>query len=155
MITFARHLGSWHGTNDFRLMPADPFHNAPAGATVFRAAGGNLATITYNWAHPADGGQSGLLVVGPGDEGAVLGFWGDSWHQHPSPQVLHGRVGNGVVALEYEYEAGWWWRIILDVSDGAALQLRMDNVVPESAGNAEFAGGAYPAMVMSLTRPAG
>lgn len=153
MKTFARHLGTWHGTNDFRLMPTDPFHTAPAGATVIRAAGGNLATITYNWAHPADGEQSGQLVVGPGeDEGAALAFWGDSWHQYPSPRMLRGRVEGVVVTLEYEYQADWWWRIIVDVSDEAALMLRMENVVPAGAGDANFPGGAYSTMATSLTR---
>ncbi|HEU4807619.1 MAG TPA: hypothetical protein VFT01_05100 [Homoserinimonas sp.] len=155
MIPFAKHLGTWHGTNDFRLMPTDPFHTAPAGATVLRAAGGNLATITYNWAHPEDGEQSGQLVVGPGEEeGAVVGFWGDSWHQHPSPRMLLGTVENDVVTVGYEYAEGWWWRIIVDLTDQAALHLRMDNVVPEAAGDATFTGGAYSAMVTSLTRSA-
>jgi hypothetical protein len=153
MIPFAKHVGTWHGTNDFRLMPADPFHSAPAGATVLRAAGGNLATITYNWAHPTDGEQSGQLVVGPGEnDGEVLAFWGDSWHQHPSPRTLQGTIDAGVINVGYEYEDGWWWRLIVDVTDEAVLQLRMDNVVPESAGNDEFPGGAYLAMVASLTR---
>jgi hypothetical protein len=153
MITFAKHVGSWHGTNDFRLMPTDPFHSAPAGATVLRAAGGDLATITYNWAHPDDGEQSGQLVVGPAEEpGSVVAFWGDSWHQHPSPRLLLGTIEGSVLDVGYEYETDWWWRIIVDLSDEAALQLRMDNVVPGSAGNDEFAGGAYPAMIASLTR---
>ncbi|MHA6695266.1 hypothetical protein [Homoserinimonas sp. A520] len=153
METFAKHVGTWHGSNDFRLMPSDPFHSAPAGGTVLRAAGGNLATITYNWAHPDDGEQSGQLVVGAGEEGGtVVAFWGDSWHQHPSPRTLFGTVENGVVIAGYEYADGWWWNVTVDLSDEAALLLRMDNVVPESEGNADFAGGAYPAMLMSLTR---
>lgn len=156
MISFAKHLGSWHGSNDFRLMPTDPAHGAPAGATVLRAAGGSLATITYNWTHPVDGVQSGLLVVGPGEEpGTAVAFWGDSWHQHPSPRMLHGTADGGVVDVGYEYEAGWWWRINVDASAPDALQLRMYNVVPESAGDADFAGGAYSAMIALFTRSTG
>jgi len=155
MQIFARHLGSWHGSNGFRLMPNDPVHSAPAGATVLRAAGGALASITYNWSHPTDGVQGGLLVVGPGDDhgdGSVVAFWADSWHQHPSPRTLLGSSEGNSVSVGYEYEAGWWWRIVVGLGDPDALTIRMENVVPESAGNADFAGGAYPAMVMSLTR---
>jgi hypothetical protein len=153
MIPFAQHVGTWHGSNDFRLMPTDPPHSAPCGATVVRAAGGNLATLTYNWAHPDDSEQSGQLVVGPAEEpGSVVAFWGDSWHQHPSPRLLLGTLENGVVDVGYEYEEGWWWRIIIDLTAENALRLRMDNVVPESAGDANFVGGAYSAMVATFMR---
>src|SRR5690554_1268207 len=153
MLPFAKHVGTWQGSNAFRLMPTDPAHTARAGATVLRAAGGNLATITYNWTHPVDGVQSGLLVVGPGEEaGTVAAFWGDSWHQHPSPRMLHGTADGGVIDVGYEYEAGWRWRIIVDLSDETALLLRMDNVIPESAGTNEFSGGAYPAMLATFAR---
>ena len=153
MILFAHHVGTWQGTNDFRLMPTDPFHTAPAVATVAMAAGGNLATISYTWEHPVDGEQAGLLVVGPGEEdGAVVGFWGDSWHQHPSPQLLLGTVENGLIALDYEYGEGWRWQIFVDVTDDVLLQLRMDNVVPDDAEGPGSRSSVYSAMVASLTR---
>ena len=153
METLGKHVGDWRGSNDFRLMPTDPVHTAPAAATVAMAAGGTLATITYTWSHPEDGEQEGLLVVGLGeDEGAVVAFWGDSWHQHPSPKMLLGTVDGGVVTLDYEYGEGWRWQIFVDVSDEALLQLRMDNVVPDAGEGADFRGAVYSAMVASLTR---
>jgi hypothetical protein len=153
MDTFARHLGTWQGTNDFRLMPTDPFHTAPAEATLLMAAGGNLATIAYTWAHPADGEQDGLLVVGPGEEeGTVVAFWGDSWHQHPSPKMLLGTIENGLITLDYEYGEGWRWQIFVDVTGDALLQLRMDNVVPDAGEESDFRGAVYSAMVASFTQ---
>src|SRR5690554_4102816 len=104
MNPFSSHIGSWHGVNEFRLMPADAPHSAPAAATVTLAAGGNLATIEYSWMHPDDGRQEGLLVIGLGEEPtAALAFWADSWHQHPSPQTLKGSFDSAVCTLEYEY----------------------------------------------------
>ena len=100
--------------------------------------------------------RAGFWLSGPGEEaGTVTAFWGDSWHQHPSPRLLEGTADGGVLDVGYEYEAGWWWRIIVDVTAADALQLRMDNVVPESAGDADFAGGAYSAMIALFTRAAG
>ena len=69
--------GAWTGTNGFRLMPADPMHDAPATAEVDVKAGGSLVAISYTWSHPADGPQDGLLVLGAGgDPGGVTAFWG-------------------------------------------------------------------------------
>jgi hypothetical protein len=153
MQIFGKHLGTWQGTNDFRLMPTDSFHTARAGATVTMAAGGNLATIVYTWSHPEDGKQEGLLVVGPGEEeGAVVAFWGDSWHQHPSPQLLHGKVEGGVITLDYEYGDGWRWQIFVDATDEALFGIRMDNVVPDAGEGSDDRGVIYSAMVASLTR---
>lgn len=153
MDTFRRHLGTWRGTNDFRLLPTDPFDTAPAEVTVSMAAGGNLATLSYTWSHPDDGEQDGLLVVGPGEEdGALVAFWGDSWHQHPSPTTLLGTVEHGLITLDYEYGEGWRWQIFIDVTDEVLLQLRMDNVVPDGAQGPDSRGAVYSAMVASLTR---
>lgn len=152
MITFAEHLGTWHGTNDFRLLPTDPFHTAPADATVTTAAGGNLVTIAYSWSHPEDSTQDGLLVVGQGEnEGDVIAFWADSWHQYPSPRVLLGSVEEGVITLEYEYESGWFWRIYVDMTDEVLLQIRMDNVVPDGGEESDLRGAVYSAMLASFT----
>jgi len=56
--------GSWEGSNSFRLMPGDPFSEAPAAGTLALAAGGCLATFGYTWTHPEDGDQDGLLAFG-------------------------------------------------------------------------------------------
>ena len=138
-------VGTWAGTNGFRLMPSDPLHDAPATAEVSTAAGGNLVAIAYTWAHPADGPQDGLLVLGAADdEGAATAFWADSWHQSPAPQLLGGAIDGDVVTISYEYGEGWQWHVTVDATDPQALRLGMDNVTPDTP--------AYPVMVATLRR---
>jgi hypothetical protein len=133
-------------------MPTDEPHSAPATAEVALAAGGNLTQVAYTWSHPQDGEQTGLLVLGQGEEpGAVVALWGDSWHQAPEPRWLTGREDQAVVSVGYEYAEGWEWTITVDSSDTGALRLRMDNVVPESAAG-EGQAGAYWAMEAVLHR---
>jgi hypothetical protein len=144
--------GAWTGTNGFRLMPADPMHDAPAAAEVSMRAGANLAAIAYTWSHPADGAQDGLLVVGAADDpDAVTAFWGDSWHQSPQPRVLDGTIDGGVIRGSYEYAPGWVWAIVVDPTDPDALRLEMTNAVPEDAETGR-AAETYPVMVMGLRR---
>jgi hypothetical protein len=152
MRALSDHAGSWTGTNEFRLMPTDPPHEAAATAEVSPAAAGQLTSIAYTWTHPEDGEQDGLLVVGPDDESeGVVALWGDSWHQSPAPKVLTGSVGDRGIQLSYLYGGNWRWEITVDPTDPDALYLRMDNVVPESADPGGFAG-AYPAMETRLRR---
>jgi len=146
-------VGAWAGSNGFRLMPSDPLHEAPATAEVTTAAGGNLVAITYTWSHPTDGAQDGLLVVGTAeDPGAATAFWGDSWHQSPTPRACVGTFDGDTVTVGYEYEAGWRWQITVDPIDTANLQLRMDNVIPADAVPDGVTAGPYPAMVTELQR---
>jgi hypothetical protein len=148
-------VGAWAGSNGFQLMPSDPLHEAPAKAEVSTAAGGDLVAIAYAWSHPADGAQDGLLVVGAAeDPGAATAFWGDSWHQSPTPRACLGTIDGGVVTVGYEYEAGWRWQIIVDPTDPAVLRLRMDNVIPQDAVPEGATAGPYPAMVTELRRTA-
>ena len=64
--------GLWQGSNGFRMMPADPFSESPASATLSLAAGGCLGTLGYTWTHPEDGAQDGLLAFGTaGGRGSV------------------------------------------------------------------------------------
>jgi hypothetical protein len=149
MQVLAGHAASWVGTNGFRLMADDPLHTAEATATVTTAAGANVATIAYAWEHPADGRQDGLLMVGT-DAGGVTAMWGDSWHQSPAAQLLHGAVTDGVIAVSCTYAGDWGWQIAVDAREPGRLLLQMHNVIPESAGKT---AGAYPVMVMEL-RPA-
>ncbi|MGC4893347.1 hypothetical protein [Micromonospora sp. DT31] len=146
--------GSWVGTSGFRLMPADPLAEAPAALTVGSAAGGHLTTVAYSWSHPDDGPQDGLLVVAAGDEpGSLVAWWGDSWHQQPTPMTLTGTAGGvPVVELSADYGGGWRWRITLDTADPATLRLRMDNVVPADQAGAETPAGPYPVMVTDVRR---
>jgi hypothetical protein len=153
MESLADHVGAWTGTNQFRLMPDDPFQTSPATAQVSVAARGNLTTIAYTWAHPDDGPQEGLLVVAPGEEPhAVVTMWGDSWHQSPTPRVLHGTIDDGRIVVRYEYGDDWWWVITIDAATGDALVMQMDNVVPPSV--APDGAGPYAAMVAELRRVA-
>src|SRR6266536_4206765 len=92
-------VGAWAGSNGFRLMPSDPLHEAPATAEVSTAAGASLVAIAYAWSHPDDGAQDGLLVVGADDSGAATAFWGDSWHQSPTPRSCVGTIDGGVVTV--------------------------------------------------------
>ena len=153
MHALAEHAGAWTGTNQFRLMPTDPFQDSPATAQVSIAARGNLTTIAYTWSHPDDGPQEGLLVVAPSDEpNAVVAMWGDSWHQSPAPRVLDGTFDGARVVARYEYGDDWWWQITIDATIPDALSIQMDNIVPESAVPEGAPAGAYSAMLADLRR---
>ena len=148
------HAGAWAGSNQFRLMPTDPFQEAPATAQVSVAAGGNLASIAYSWSHPQDGAQDGLLVVGGDDSGGVVALWGDSWHQSPEARVLLGAIKDGLIVAGCDYGGDWRWTITVDTTVDGSLRIRMDNVIPESAATEEIGPGAYAAMVAELRRVA-
>jgi hypothetical protein len=147
-------VGTWAGTNGFRLMPGDPLRELPATASVTTAAGGHLTLVTYTWEHPDDGPQDGLLLMGSAGEGdAVVATWGDSWHQKPEPRSLSGtQAADGSIALECSYGEGWAWRVLLELSEAGELRMRMDNVIPASRARAEVSAGPYPVMVMLARR---
>jgi len=147
---FTDHTGSWGGSNQFRLMPTDPLHEAPATADVTIAAAGTLVSIAYTWSHPQDGDQDGLLVVGADDAGELTALWGDSWHQLP-PMTLTGSTDEGRLVVGYEYAGGWHWRIIVDATVPGALGLRMENAPPPSED--PEGTGAYAAMAAAFGRP--
>ena len=153
MGSFLKHVGSWSGSNRFRLMPADSPHAAAAIAEVSTAAGGALTAIAYTWSHPEDGAQDGLLVIGASDEsdGAVA-FWGDSWHQAPQATVLGGEFRDGLVVVSYKYAGEWRWQISVDATNTDSLRLRMENIVPQSAATEAVAAGPYEAMLTALSR---
>ena len=145
MRVFADHVGSWAGTNEFKLMPDDEPAAADFTADVSVAAGSNLVALSYTWSHPADGAQDGLLTVGLSEEPSIaVALWADSWHQSPTAAVMTGVLQGAVVTFTYEYAERWVWRTVLDATDPGALTLRMDNVVPD--------GAPYPAMLAALRR---
>lgn len=145
--------GIWSGTNEFRLMPVDPFVGSTASATLQVTAGGALAALTYAWSHPEDGPQDGLLVVWPGaDEGHTAGVWADSWHQRSQPMALRGTSEpDGALALSGTYAEEWGWVILVNGGEDG-LEVRMDNVVPASYASDEGPAGPYPVMRMLLQR---
>ena len=148
-----RLVGTWRGTNAFRLMPTDDFHDAAATAVVTTAAGGYVVVVTYTWSHPEDGPQEGVLFTGsPDDEGTTSAAWGDSWHQKPSILTLSGALVDGRLEVGAEYGGGWGWTISLDGDD--PLRLMMHNVVPAEQATDEVAAGPYPVMVAELRREA-
>jgi hypothetical protein len=152
MAALIDHQGSWVGANDFRLMPTDPFHAAPATAEVTADGAVNLISIAYSWSHQIDGKQTGLLVIGSGDQqGSAVALWADSWHQSPAAKVLTGTSDNGQTVVGYKYGGDWEWRITLDTRKPDMLRIVMDNVVPESAAAGDIAG-PYAAMVAVLHR---
>lgn len=134
-------------------MPADSPHVAAATADVSTAAAGNLTSIAYTWSHPDDGAQGGLLVIGPnGQPDGAVALWGDSWHQSPQPAVFAGGFVEGLLVMSYEYGGDWRWQISVDATNADSLNLRMENVVPESAATEADAAGAYTAMLADLRR---
>ncbi len=146
-------VGTWVGSNGFRLMPDDPLQEFPATVSVTTAAGHHLALVTYTWEHPDDGPQDGVLLVGPAGEGeALVATWGDSWHQKPAPMTLTGERTATGFALEAGYGGGWAWRIRLSLADEGAVLFEMDNVVPPEHGGTELPQGAYPVMVLRANR---
>jgi len=148
-------VGTWVGTNGFRLMPGDPLVEFSASVTVTTAAGGNLISVAYSWEHPDDGEQDGLLVVGPADEeGSLVAMWGDSWHQKPAPTMLSASRGtDATLELEGEYGGGWRWRVTLDASDAESLRMQMDNVIPAERATTDIPDGPYPVIVMQTRAP--
>ena len=151
-VNLGRLAGTWRGTNGFRLMPADEFHEAPATAAASTAAGGHDLVLTYTWAHPEDGPQEGVLLVGSPeqDQDAVTVAWGDSWHQRPAILVLSGVSADDRLEVAAEYGGGWRWIISLEGED--PLRLTMHNVVPEEYATDEVEAGPYPVMVAELRR---
>ncbi|PKH41447.1 Glyoxalase/Bleomycin resistance protein/Dioxygenase superfamily protein [Nocardioides alpinus] len=118
------------GTCAFRLMPTEELAPARSTVVIDEVAAGRATLITYTWAHPDDGEQTGTLVLGvPADDGAVTGSWVDSWHQ-PDVVLLGGTGAGGSWSVGYDYAPGWRWEV--DVTVGSAsLEMVMRNVVPE------------------------
>ncbi len=153
-MSLGRWVGSWRGTNGFRLMPTDDFHEAPATGQLATAAGGHDLLLTYTWAHPVDGPQDGVLLVGspePGQQG-VTAAWGDSWHQNPSILTLTGTLAEGHLDVTADYGGGWQWVISLAGEHEDALVLTMQNVIPEEHASEQVSAGPYVAMVAELQR---
>jgi len=145
-------VGTWAGTNGFRLMPGDPLRTFPATARVATAAGGHLVVVAYTWRHPDDGPQDGLFLVGRGgDGGAVTATWADSWHQKPEPMSLTGRAAQAL-DLEGVYGGDWRWRIRVEQEEGGQLLVTMDNVVPVGEATQDVPPGPYPVMVLRAVR---
>jgi hypothetical protein len=151
--TFAAAAGTWSGSNGFRMMPADPFSTHPATATLALAGGGSLLSLAYTWAHPDDGDQEGLLVVGADGSEGLVALWADSWHQQPAPMTMTGAVDEtGELLVTGSYAGAWGWRIALSADGGGDLTMRMDNVVPASAAPSEEDAGPYEVMTAALRR---
>ena len=131
--------GSRSGTATFRLMPDDDVATGASTVTVSAVAGGRALELAYTWAHPEDGEQSGLLLLGsPDADHAVTAAWVDTWHQQ-SLTSLAGLTTVTGARVGYEYAPGWLWEIELEVSD-ARPTLVMRNVPPEREAGPD---GAY------------
>jgi hypothetical protein len=154
-ISLGRLVGTWRGTNRFRLMPTDPFHEAPATAQLATVADGHVVLLTYTWEHPADGSQDGVLVVGSPEDGQhqhVSAAWGDSWHQKPALLSLRGTLADGALELTADYGGGWLWVISLDGERDDMLVLTMQNVVPAEHATGDVSAGPYVVMLAELRR---
>ena len=138
------HPRAMTGTNAFRLIPDDAMHEAPATATVRSSAGGHALVLTYTWEHAEDGPQDGVLLVASADDGGVVhATLLDSWHQHPAPMHLTGRMlpgGLGAsVSAVYAEVYGWEVDVRLDAGE---LAMDMRNVLPAEDVPQESAGAA-------------
>ncbi len=134
-------------------MPSDPLADLPARLTVTSAAGGYLSSLAYQWQHPDDGTQDGLLVIGPSEEdNSLVAIWGDSWHQKPAPMILSGGHRGATLELEGDYGGGWRWRVMVDASEPEELRMQMDNVIPAEQATTDIAAGPYPVMIMRTRR---
>ena len=147
-------VGTWIGTNGFRLMPTDAFSEFPATASVTTAAGGHLSLVAYTWQHPDDGPQDGVILIwSAGEADTVAATWGDSWHQKPETMALSGsRTSDGAIRLEGSYAGDWAWRILLETTEPGELRIRMDNVIPASYATAEQPAEPYAAMLLQARR---
>jgi hypothetical protein len=124
-------LGDGDGTCAFRLMPTDEFDAGASTVSVEAAAAGRAVIVTYTWAHPTDGPQTGTLLLGvPGEDGSVSAAWVDSWHQRDVVSLTGTRTATGAT-VAYEYAPGWTWEIEVAV-DAGNLSLVMRNGVPAS-----------------------
>lgn len=124
-------LGDGAGSYAFRLLPDDDFDEGTSTVAVDDAASGRAVLVTYTWTHPADGPQTGTLLLGvPGDDGAVSAAWVDSWHQRDVVALTGMSTPTGAV-VGYEYAPGWTWEIEVVVVD-RSLSMVMRNGVPES-----------------------
>lgn len=136
-------VGTWTGTNSFRLMPADALAAGESSAVTSVEADGWGWALRYTWVHPDDGEQAGmLLVASPADDGSITAAWLDSWHQKPYLQPFSGSTSDRAVTLEAEYAPGWLWQIAVH-ADEEALRMTMHNVVPKGHGDFH---GAYVVM---------
>jgi hypothetical protein len=153
-MSFGRLAGTWSGINSFRLMPTDNFHEASATAQLTTAADGHDLLLTYTWAHPADGPQDGVLLVGSPESGrqGVTAAWGDSWHQKPAILALTGTLADGGLEVTADYGGGWLWVISLAGEHDDTLVLTMQNVIPNEHATEEVRAGPYVVMVAELRR---
>lgn len=127
------HLGSGlTGTSTFRMMPTDAFDEGPSSAVISRLGDEGLS-VAYTWVHPADGEQSGGLVIGAvAEDGTVEASWFDTWHQKPGLMQFTGARTGERVELSGTYLEEWGWTITIDTG-GDGVTMTMCNVIPESA----------------------
>ena len=120
------------------------------------AAGANLAAVAYTWSHPKDGAQEGLLDDRAGRGGGPAGGAVGRLLAPGTPRAGRWPVPSRAASARVgaSYGGDWQWNIIVDASDPASLRIRMDNVVPESAGADGHFVGAYWAMDADLRREA-
>jgi hypothetical protein len=136
-------------------MQSDPLVTRPASATLSLAANTHVASLAYQWEHPDDGPQDGLLVFGQGaDAGSVVALWGDSWHQQPDVRIVNGRIADNTVHLAADYGGGWEWRIAI-AADASGLLMQMQNVIPPDRANPDKPAGPYEVMHMELQQRGG
>jgi hypothetical protein len=140
--------GSYSGTNNLILSPAEPPRGSPATATVTAISRGKLVRLDYTW--DDDGPQEGTLVIGAQDgrEG-VVAAWTDSWHMGNKLMTFAGDIDRNSLRLLGTYTAvgagappgpDWGWRIVIERIERGAFILRMFNIAPDEAGRVDGDG---------------
>ncbi|WP_018347858.1 hypothetical protein [Longispora albida] len=121
--------GRWAGTNEFRLMPADPAERLATTAELTLVAR-NGVSLAYTWSHPADGPQEGFALLHDAEDGSAAATWLDSWHQSPQAATLTGTADSSGTHLRTTYGGGdWGWAIHVEPA-GAGLRITMTNEGP-------------------------
>jgi hypothetical protein len=134
------------------MMRTDPFETRGGSATVALAAGGNVTVVTYEWEHPTDGRQEGVLATWStdGTPSVLRAAWCDSWHQQPAAMDMTGRAAGDRVTLEGTYGETWGWQIEIEHGAGDALRVVMRNVIPPEAATDEIGPGPYETWITEL-----
>ena len=127
--------GHWEGTNHLWLSPEHPARQSVITAHVSPAAGGKIATITYEW---SDKGKphEGLFLMGSGaEQGQVSVAWVDSFHMSHQIMLCSGNHQAGSIEVLGHYGAppgpDWGWRTIFTLMSPSSFQWEMLNIAPD------------------------
>jgi hypothetical protein len=125
---------AWVGTSGLWLDPSQPKAASSTTAEVELVAGGNAASIRYDWAFEGTT-HEGILIVGARDNGEAEASWLDSFHMSDSFMVSKGRLGDGdnlSVLGSFAAPDGqdWGWRTEIAKLSSASWRIQMFIITP-------------------------